>query len=273
MADGLAGFLGRHGPAMRVRVAAVRGSTPREEGAWMVVGMAGAWGTVGGGQLEYMAIDKARAALRAGRATETLDIPLGPEIGQCCGGRVRLTLELLDGAARADALAAEAAELAARPAVLIFGAGHVGRALARLMQHMPLRATLIDSRADALDACGAAVARRLTALPEAEIRAAAPGSAFVVVTHDHALDFLLAAEALARGDAAWVGLIGSATKRAAFVRWARRHAPGVAVEALTCPIGAAGLGDKRPEAIAAHSLAEIVAALSPRPARQPAAAR
>jgi xanthine dehydrogenase accessory factor len=272
MAEGLAGFLGREPAVMQVRVASVRGSAPREEGAEMLVGLGGVRGTIGGGQLEYVAIDAARAALRAGRAAETLDIPLGPGIGQCCGGRVRLRLAPLDPAGRAAALARERAERAARPAVLILGAGHVGRALADLAQHLPVRAMLIDGRAGELAQCRAAVEQRLTALPEAEIRAAPPGSGFVVVTHDHALDFLLAAEALARGDAAYAGMIGSASKRAAFAAWARRHAPGVPADALTCPIGAQGRGDKRPEIIAAFTLAEIMAALARVPAPQTVAA-
>jgi len=99
----------------------------------------------------------------------------------------------------------------------------------------------------------------LTALPEAAIRGAEPGAAFVIATHDHGLDFLLAAEALARGDAAYVGMIGSATKRAAFASFAR--ARGVDPARLVCPIGGPG-GDKRPAVIAALTAAELMRALS-----------
>ncbi|MEL6794670.1 MAG: XdhC family protein, partial [Pseudomonadota bacterium] len=101
-------------------------------------------------------------------------------------------------------------------------------------------------------------------------RAAPRGAAFVVLTYDHALDFLIAAEALKRSDAAYVGMIGSATKRAAFDGWMRREALEGAAR-LTCPIGAVGKGDKRPEVIAAHVAAEILTALSaPALASEPA---
>jgi len=86
----------------------------------------------------------------------------------------------------------------------------------------------------------------------------------VVLTHDHGLDFLLVAEALARGDAAYVGMIGSASKRARLLRFLAER--GVAHRGLTCPIGAAGAGDKRPAVIAAFVLAEIMAALGARAA-------
>jgi xanthine dehydrogenase accessory factor len=95
------------------------------------------------------------------------------------------------------------------------------------------------------------------------VRNARPGSAFVILTHDHALDFLIAREALARGDAAYVGMVGSATKRAAFARWCRRandDAPDPG--RLVCPIGAAGRPDKRPDVIAAFTAAEILAAFA-----------
>ena len=147
------------------------------------------------------------------------------------------------------------------------GAGHVGRALARLMVQMPVRTVVVDSRhrTVALPRRGE---HRESALPEAEIDRAPPGSAFVILTHDHALDFLLVAQALARNDAAYVGMIGSATKRARLARWCRDHCDGQRIDALTCPIGTATQGDKRPEVIAAGVLPEVMAALAracPRP--------
>lgn len=235
---------------IRVRVAEAHGSTPREAGAAMHVTADALHGTIGGGRLEWLAIAAARAMLAAGETARDMEVPLGPEIGQCCGGRVRLTLE------RVAAIAPEAAY----PTVLILGAGHVGRALARALAPLPLAPLLIDGRAGELALAPPGIPTRESALPEAEIRAAPPGAAYVILTHDHALDFLLAAEALARGDAAYVGLIGSATKRARFERWLGRPAP-----ALTCPIGAAGRGDKRPAVIAAHGAVEVLGAVaSPR---------
>lgn len=241
-----------------ITVARAQGSTPREAGAWMWVGPARVVGTIGGGQLEYMAIDAARAMLRRGEAAADMDVPLGPAIGQCCGGRVLLRLTR---APFADAEALQAAEAARFPQVWIFGAGHVGAALARALAPTPVRVALVDQRADELSgAAQPGVALHHAAIPEALIRAAAPGAAFAILTHDHALDFLLAAEALGRADAAYVGMIGSATKRARFETFAR--ARGVDPRPLLCPMAAPG-GDKRPAVIAALATAEILRASCP----------
>ena len=231
---------------IRVRVLSARGSTPREAGAEMIVTPETTQGTIGGGQLEYMAIDRARQMLARGEDAARMDIPLGPEIGQCCGGRVVLELDR------------HAPTPQVHPDVLIFGAGHVGRALALALAPLPVNALLIDSReAELARATGPTL---LTALPEAGIRAARPGSAVVILTHDHALDFLLAAEALARSDLAYIGMIGSATKRARFIRFAAGR--GLDPARLTCPIGAGFSRDKRPEIIAAFTAAELMARLT-----------
>jgi len=252
------------GPAVLAEVLAAQGSTPREAGAWMLIGPETCARTIGGGRLEFMAIDAARALLRGGETAQELDVPLGPQIGQCCGGRVRLGLRRVD-AALADALRARlAAEDAARPQVLVFGGGHVGRALLAALALLPVRAVLVESREAEAAGAPEGVEARLTALPEAAVRAAPPGSAYVATTHDHGLDFLIAAEALARGDAAYVGMIGSASKRAACAAFAR--ARGVDPAALVCPIGgaadAAARGDKRPTVIAALTAAQIMRALA-----------
>jgi xanthine dehydrogenase accessory factor len=254
-------------PAIAVEIAHVRGSSPREVGAWMLVTADAFAGTIGGGQLEYIALDRARQMLRRGLPAERMDVLLGPEIGQCCGGHVTVALEPLTPDRGSGLLARIEAEHAARPQVLIFGAGHVGRALAAAMALLAVRGVLIDQRAAELALAPPGTETRLAALPEAEVRAAPPGSAFVVLTHDHALDFLVTDAALSRGDAAYVGLIGSATKRARFRAWRVREGVDrrMALAGLTCPIGGPS-GDKRPAAIAALTAAEIVAALARTPA-------
>jgi xanthine dehydrogenase accessory factor len=260
--SGLKAFLEGCGRAVRVRIVRAEGSSPREAGAEMFVSGTGAHGTIGGGQLEYMALDQARAMLRSGANHTGMNVPLGPEIGQCCGGRVEIALDWMDAAMRLAAISTDAAMTEARPEVMIFGAGHVGRALARVMALLPVRAVLIDSRSEELSLAESGMVKRLTPLPESEIHTAGYGAAFVILTHDHALDFLLVAEALRRDDAAYVGMIGSASKRASFVGWARRQAPEVDAGRLICPMGAAGLGDKRPEVIAAFIAAEVMGALT-----------
>jgi len=239
---------GAGGSLIRIEITRARGSTPRAAGTVMYVGAA-VEGTIGGGALEYMAIDAARAMLRDGEAARTMDIPLGPEIGQCCGGRVTLSLTRVTARDPAPVL----------PQLLICGAGHVGRALARAALPLPVEVLLVDQRPEELSRADPAVPRRLSVLPEAEIRAARPGAAIVVTTHDHALDFMLAAEALRRGDCRYVGMIGSATKRASFARHAR--AQGIDPAPLVCPIGAGFTPDKRPEVIAAFVAAEVLVRL------------
>lgn len=243
---------------IHLRLVRVQGSSPREEGAEMFVTATGTAGTIGGGQAEWQALGRARDMLARGEMRAMLDIRLGPEIGQCCGGRLQVELQRLSEAQRARHLAR--LEGAFLPHLLILGAGHVGQAIARVAITLPLRVMLVDTRAAELARAPKGVQTRLTPLPEAEIASAPPASAFVVTTHDHGLDFLLTLAALRRGDAAYVGLIGSATKRARFERFARETGD-VQTQALTCPIGVAGLGDKRPEVIALMTVQEIFSRL------------
>lgn len=260
----LARFLDTHPQVALVEVAEALGSTPREKGAWMLVSPTATFETIGGGTLEFMAIDRAREALAGQDVDRTLDVPLGPEIGQCCGGRVELSIRLLDAPAR-DALTEKAGRAEAElPQVLLFGGGHVGHALAAVFALLPVKASVVETRAEALDGMPPAVDTRLTPVPEEAVREAPAGSAFVVLTHDHALDFLIVAEALKRTDAAYVGMIGSKTKRATFKSWFLREAGGdeAALSRLVCPIGGNALRDKRPAVIAALAAAEIMTALS-----------
>lgn len=278
--------LGR-GPVALVTVLATEGSAPRGAGARMVVTPDALAGTIGGGKLEYQAVEQARAILAHPAGTwRVQDWPLGPLLGQCCGGRVRLLVEHLDDAAWFDAPSlatltparVERRPLGPAPAptipargplptpganfaepddgprlpVLLFGAGHVGRAIAGRLPGLPLDLGWYDSRPDH-DAPGVVIA------PEADLIAcagsAAAGSALLILTHDHHLDYRLAAAAL-RGPARFVGLIGSATKRARFL--SRLKAEGVDSSRLTCPIGMPGITGKEPDVIAIAVLAQLL---------------
>lgn len=229
----------------------------------MFVNAAGTLGTIGGGKLEHLAVGMARDALAQGLVAAEIDVPLGPEIRQCCGGRVRLAITPLDEAGKADAIARAESAKRIEPTAYVFGAGHVGRALAAALSLLPLRTVLIDSRAEQLALAPAGIETRLTRQPEHEVASAPPKSAFIVLTHEHALDFLVARLALARGDAAYVGMIGSATKRAQVERWLRTDGPaGADPTKLICPIGAQGADDKRPAVIAAHVAVEVLASFT-----------
>ena len=269
----LGAFLARNDAVAAVRLVRVRGSSPRDAGVEMFVAAGECFGTIGGGQLEYMMIDEARVMLARGEDRAVKDVPLGPEIGQCCGGRVEVAIKRMGWSDREAALDLAKRENATLPHVYIFGAGHVGRALAGFLEQLPVRCVVVDPRAEELALCTAQVELRLSALPEAEIAAAPPNSAFVVLTHDHALDFLLTSEALARADAAYVGMIGSATKRAKFRNWCRDHCGGLSIDRLICPIGATESQDKRPAVIATFVAAELMEVLTEKVAQQTESAK
>lgn len=255
----LASFTTIHPASIFAELTSVRGSSPREAGAFMLIAADALIGTIGGGALEYMVIARARQALRDGEEPDELDIPLGPEIGQCCGGRVEVSLRFLtpqSAALLAERLRQSEATL---PHVYLFGSGHVGKALARALAALPLNVHAIDTRPDELHDLPPSVEAKTVPMPEAVVRAAPLGSSYVILTHDHALDFLIAAEALKRADAPYVGMVGSATKRAKFRSWYLAEGGDAgAVRRLVLPIGSFGLVDKRPEVIAALAAAEIM---------------
>ncbi|HSA80853.1 MAG TPA: xanthine dehydrogenase accessory protein XdhC [Geminicoccaceae bacterium] len=250
-------------PVVLVRVAKAKGSTPREAGVGMLVTADATHGTIGGGRLEWEATSRARQLLAGDARTSSFEMPLGPAVGQCCGGHVRIEL-MRASAAELDALAAaEARSQESLPTVLLFGAGHVGKALARALAPLPLRLRWIDGRADEFPdppLTGPEVV--LTERPLAEIRTAPAGSAYVVMTHSHGLDFEICEAVLERDDFAYLGLIGSRTKRARFERgWRELGRSERQIGRLVCPIGGP-LRDKRPAVIAALVAAEILHALA-----------
>ena len=262
-------FLARADRFAVVEVGATKGSTPRESGAAMLVSPMAIHGTIGGGQLEYMAIDKARQMLRHNpsrqeKQEQVLDIPLGPEIGQCCGGRVEVLIRLGDAHLAGELVRKAETQEKALPHLYIFGGGHVGKAMAAACALMPVRTVVVETRAGELEGMAPGVETRLTPMPEEVVRAAPAGSAFAVLTHDHALDFLIVAEALKRSDAIYVGMIGSKTKKATFKSWFLKTAGGTEAEfsRLVSPIGGEAVKDKRPPVIAALAAAEIMTVLA-----------
>jgi xanthine dehydrogenase accessory factor len=298
--------LASHAAVVRVTVVALRGSAPREPGASMLVDGRATLGTIGGGHLEWHATRAARRLLiaRGSAPVRIEDLILGPQLGQCCGGRVELWLERLT---RRDLPWLEAASRSARSAgaletraadggvthrvcslagpagvtvrreasaqilleplgeqrapLWIFGAGHVGQALVRLLAELALfEIRWIDSRPDLLPAgLPDGVSAQACAAPAALLAEARAQTSYVVLTHDHALDYELCRAILERGDSAWLGLIGSASKAARF-RSRLKHA-GMDPERLahlTCPIGIPGLSSKLPAAIAIAIAAQLL---------------
>jgi len=153
-----------------------------------------------------------------------------------------------------------------RTAVYLFGAGHVGLALATALLPLPFAVTVVETRRQALEDLPSGATPRLTAMPEATVDHIPAGGAAVILTHDHALDFLIAERALARQDLNYVGMIGSATKRATFSHWlqrqqgeeTRKQETAAMMSRLVLPIGGSAIRDKRPEVIAALVAAELL---------------
>jgi xanthine dehydrogenase accessory protein XdhC len=244
-----------------VTVSDAKGSTPREAGATMLVTADATHGSIGGGQLELLAITKARELLRLGSAAGVLDVPLGPEIGQCCGGHVSVSIARADAQTLPGLEAADRAAAAARPTVLVFGAGHVGRALVKALSLLPFQVKWIDERQSEFGTSRAGDNIEIIVTPRwsEEVRRAPFDAAFVVLTHSHSLDSLITSAVLERGEFAYCGLIGSLTKRKVFESAFRDIGlPEASIARLTCPIGDRGVDDKRPEIIAALVAAELV---------------
>ena len=244
-----------------VTVSRTTGSVPREVGAWMTVTPDGITGTVGGGHLEFDAIARARTALAGGDLEDEVRYPLGPTLGQCCGGVVWLRFERI---AAGEDLAAHLPGETLRP-VALFGAGHVGLAIARIARDLPLALHWVDSRADQFPAEPPARGWRREAVdpPADAVPDLAPGSVVLIMSHSHAEDFDVVAACLKRQrqqqDLAFVGLIGSRTKWASFrQRLAARGFTEDDLAQVVCPIGVPGVAGKQPAVIAVAALAQIL---------------
>ena len=260
IAEALAAVPAAGEPAAIVTLSEAKGSTPREAGVAMLVTATGLVGTIGGGTYEWEGIAAARRLLAKGGDPVTLRMALGPETGQCCGGHVTLRIKIADETVLAERRIREDATLRARPEVIIYGAGHVGRALALALHPLPFSTRIVDSRADEIAAVEGPTVLRIVDAPSRIAEAAPAGAAHVVLTHSHALDSLICATVLERGDYAYLGLIGSETKRASFVSAFRDLGlPEARIARLVCPIGGTTVRDKRPSVIAALVAAELIA--------------
>ena len=236
--------------ALFVEITDTRGSTPRDAGTVMKVTATDTHGTIGGGALEYAAIAKARSMLAAGKEEETETIPLGPNLGQCCGGAVTLHYTKMPQYLRPlDRFTVH--QIRPNPAhpkhLWVWGAGHVGRAVIEATHPQAFKITWID---DAADRFPAHIPAHVTQTPAANmplLAARAPTYAHhLIFTYSHEIDLALCAALLKRGGAS-IGLIGSETKWARFRK--RLVAMGLDPAPITCPIGDKTLG-KAPHQIA-----------------------
>ena len=267
--DTAVAWLAQGRDAILIQVSEARGSVPREAGTRMLVCAEHCAGTVGGGHLEWRAIAQARSMLvRADLWPCTERYPLGPALGQCCGGAVTLAYSRLDAAALRDWPTREWLFQ-----LQLYGAGHVGRAIVCALAPLPVRVWWIDEREEEFGVApdislhaNAQIDRLCIDTLEAEVRHAPPGACYLVLTHQHDLDLRITEAILRRGDFAYLGLIGSKTKLRRFVH--RLQERGVAAEAIariTCPIGVPGIEGKEPEVIAAAVVAQLLQQREARP--------
>jgi xanthine dehydrogenase accessory factor len=249
-------------PAVVVEVVQAKGSSPRGMGTRMLVSAVHAIGTIGGGHLEFKALASARAMLAA-RETQARreHYPLGPALGQCCGGAVALEYALLDDSA--------IARWPVSPPLLhlqMHGAGHVGHAIAVLLTTLDVHLDWVDERDDAFAPTTTlgtpwpdSVRRRVVDGAEGEVADAPAGAFFLVLTHDHALDLRIVEAALRRDDAGFVGVIGSRSKRERFRhRLAHKGMSEERVARMCCPVGLPGITGKQPEIIALAVVAQLM---------------
>ncbi len=253
----------QHAPAVLVRVLQAQGSVPRDTGTWMAVFATHQVGTIGGGHLEHQAIAQARALLHSPSLPlpEAQRVALGPSLGQCCGGVLELGFERIS-AADAPRLMAGLAS-AGRPLAL-FGGGHVGQALVKLLADLPFHLHWIDSRDEVFPPDTPRHVRCEHSAPvQAAVADLTPGSVVLIMSFSHAEDLEVLAHCLRRArelnDLPFIGLIGSATKWASFRhRLAAKGFCDADFARVTCPIGLPGIGGKSPAEIAVAVAAQLL---------------
>jgi len=217
-----------------VTILGKRGSAPRDSGTKMIVTADTSYATIGGGQLEYKAIEQAREMLNGLRPDPSPDTnsdqhlehyPLGPKLGQCCGGSTNILFE----------------HFAARsPHIMLFGAGHVGHALTTILGELPVHVEWVDNRSEQFpdNLRFSNIKPVISTSPLNEIAGMPSNGYYLIMTHDHQLDFDLCCAALKRDDAQFIGLIGSNTKWLRFIkRLSDAGFDEAQIASIQCPIG------------------------------------
>lgn len=231
-----------------ITIIGVTGSTPRNSGTKMVVSEHGVFDTIGGGHLEFKAIKQAKKLLLADKDSQSMEhFQLGSQLGQCCGGNASILFECF---------AANTVHIA------VFGAGHVGQALIPMLAGLSCRVTWVDNRATQFPVhCEkyANVTQLLTDDPAGEVAAMASNTLYVVMTHNHQLDFEISLAALKREDFHYLGLIASSTKWRRFQqRYKHREIKPSLVAQMNCPIGLEQVIGKMPMEVAVSVAGKII---------------
>ncbi len=241
--------LGKQGQAyVLVTLIGVSGSTPRNSGTKMVVSKDGIFDTIGGGHLEHKAVKHANSMLSKGDNAQHLEhFQLGSQLGQCCGGNASVLFECF---------------AATGVNIMLFGAGHVGKALIPILAQLPCQITWVDSRAEQFPNTVSDyvnVEMVVSDAPEIEAASMPENSYFIVMTHNHQMDFDISQAILKRADFHYLGLIASETKWRRFQqRYKHRDIDPTQVARMNCPIGLSQVGGKLPIEVAVSVSAEII---------------
>ena len=306
--DNILAAIDRFGPVVRVTITHCLGSSPREAGADMIVGARGFNGSIGGGKLEFMALQQARSMIEEGPGQagswprRSDNFVLGEELRQCCGGVVWLLFEYFDAGHKpalrhlretlspdavlvheinstgpllvehtacepmmlkdADGRASRFIEPARKPAtpLVIYGAGHVGRALVRVLEGTPFAVTWVDIKPERFpESVRDDVAKVILANPTDHVPAAPGGAFHVVMSHSHSIDLDICRAVLMTGRAGYLGLIASKTKKSKFLNRLRKDGvPDSALNVFHCPIGLGNWSSKQPSVIAISIAAQLI---------------
>lgn len=231
-----------------ITIIGVTGSTPRNSGTKMVVSQHQTFDTIGGGHLEHKAIKRARQLIEMNQDKQLIEhFELGSQLGQCCGGNASVLFECF---------AANAIHIA------VFGAGHIGQALIPMLAALPCQVSWVDNR-QAQFPDNAEHYANVTVIhsdePAGEVATMPANTMYVVMTHNHQLDFDITLNILKRKDFHYLGLIASDTKWRRFQqRYKHREISPVLVERMNCPIGLEQVVGKLPMEVAVSVAGELI---------------
>lgn len=234
-------------PCIMVTVLEDKGSVPRDAGTKMLVTRDKIIATIGGGHLEHVASKMAREMLIAREKTLKVErFNLGARLGQCCGGMATLSFEPIG---------------TQQNHLVVFGAGHVAKALLHIVSTLPFHVTWIDERDEVFpESLPQGVTKLVSDDPVGEVKQMPPNSYYLVMTHNHQLDFDLTKAIIDRGDSLYFGMIGSLTKRKKFdFRLEQRGYSQEQIETMICPIGISAVSGKHPSEIAVSVSGELIA--------------
>jgi len=229
-----------------VTLLGVRGSAPRDSGTKMVVSSDATFDTIGGGHLEHKVTQIAQQLMRDGQSGQKIEhFPLSVKLGQCCGGSTSVLFETF---------------INTNINIMMFGAGHVGHAIAPMLAGLPINLHWVDERCDLFPQTVARNTQHVVSeVPSDEVVSMPPSSYYIILTHNHQRDFEICSAILKRNDAKYVGLIGSDTKWKRFQqRFSHRGFSESQIQSISCPVGLSQVSGKLPMEVAVSIVGQVI---------------